>query len=117
MIIEVSSISTMKVDSPREMLSVAPTRVKILSNQPILTLAAGTKEPIWAISTISAVWRSNADFPAMLGPVSMIIWSPLLSMLTSLGTYSSPGAIRVSITGWRPALMSRAADLSTTGRQ
>ena len=31
MIIAVSSISTMKVDSPREMLSVAPTRVKILS--------------------------------------------------------------------------------------
>ena len=107
----------MKVDSPREMLSVAPTRVKILSKYPKRADAAGTKEPVWAMSTMSAVWRSRADFPDMLGPVSIIIWVLEESMYTSLGTYSSPGGIRVSITGWRPALMSRILLPSTTGRQ
>ena len=34
-----------------------PTRVKILSTTPILALSAGTKEPICAIRTISAVCR------------------------------------------------------------
>ena len=32
-------------------------------------VSAGTKEPIWARSTIRAVCRSNADLPLMLGPV------------------------------------------------
>ena len=50
-----SSISTMKVDSPCEMLSEAPTRVKILSTMPMWADSAGTNEPIWAISTMSAV--------------------------------------------------------------
>jgi hypothetical protein len=35
----------MKVDSPREMLSEAPTRVNILSQYPIEAEEAGTKEP------------------------------------------------------------------------
>ena len=95
----VSSISTIKVDSPREILSVAPTRVKILSSQPMLASRAGTKEPAWAISTMSAVWRSRADLPAILGPVRMMICCFSLSRYTSLGTYSSPAGIRVSITG------------------
>ena len=64
-----SSISTIKVDSPCEILSEAPTRVKILSTTPILASLAGTKQPIWAISTISAVWRRMADLPDILGPV------------------------------------------------
>ena len=68
-----SFISTIKVDSPSEMLSLAPTRVNILSTTPIDALSAGTNEPIWASSTISAVWRSRADLPAMFGPVMMII--------------------------------------------
>jgi hypothetical protein len=51
----VSFISTIKVDSPIEILSLAPTLVKILSTTPILTLSAGTKLPICAINTIKAV--------------------------------------------------------------
>ena len=95
----VSSISTMKVDSPREMLSVAPTRVNILSKYPKRADCAGTNEPVWAMSTIRATCRSRADFPAMFGPVSTIIWVSLLSRVMSLGTYSSPAGIMVSMTG------------------
>ena len=68
-----SVISTINVDSPSEMLSLAPTRVKILSTTPIFALSAGTNEPICAMSVMRAVWRSRADFPAILGPVIMII--------------------------------------------
>src|SRR3546814_4659271 len=60
-ILAVSFISTMKVDSPEERLSEAPTRVKSLSTHPILAEAAGTKEPAWLISTMSAVCRKIAD--------------------------------------------------------
>ena len=59
-------------------------------------------EPIWAIRMISAVWRSSADLPDMLGPVIIIICCCLSSSITSLGMYSSPTGISVSITGWRP---------------
>ena len=38
-----SFISTMKVDSPSDMLSLAPTRVKILSTTPMRALWAATK--------------------------------------------------------------------------
>ncbi|MNL56870.1 hypothetical protein D3C87_1803920 [compost metagenome] len=69
----VSVISTMNVLSPLLRLSLAPTLVKTLSTSPIAADLAGTKEPIWAISTMSAVWRSNADLPAMFGPVMMMI--------------------------------------------
>ena len=68
-----SFISTMKVDSPKEMLSDAPTRVKTLSTYPIFADLAGTKHPAWAMITMSAVWRKRADLPAMLGPVIMMI--------------------------------------------
>ena len=40
-----SFISTMNVLSPIEMLSLAPTRVKILSTKPICADSAGTKQP------------------------------------------------------------------------
>ena len=99
------------------MLSVAPTRVKILSNTPMRAFAAGTKEPAWAMSTIRAVWRRRADLPAMLGPVSTMICSLRLSIEMSLGTYSSPGRIMVSMTGCLPALMSNDSDLSISGRE
>ena len=69
----VSFISTMKVDSPDEMLSDAPTRVKILSTMPICAELAGTKLPIWAIKTIRAVCLRIALLPLMLGPVIMMI--------------------------------------------
>ena len=41
-----SNISTINVDSPCEILSLAPTLVNILSKNPILSFFAGTKEPI-----------------------------------------------------------------------
>ncbi len=70
---DASFISTMKVDSPEEILSLAPTRVKILSTKPIEAASAGTNEPVCAISVIRAVWRRRADFPLMFGPVIIII--------------------------------------------
>lgn len=79
-----SFISTMKVDSPREMLSDAPTRVKILSTTPMRALSAATKQPIWAISTLRAVWRRRADLPAMLGPVIIMTCVSSLSRVTEL---------------------------------
>ena len=74
-----SVISTMKVLSPMLMLSLAPTRVKILSTKPMCALSAGTKLPIWAKSVMSAVWRSRALLPAMFGPVMMMICCVLVS--------------------------------------
>ncbi len=59
----------MKVDSPRDKLSEAPTRVNTLSTKPMEAEVAGTKLPICAINTIKAVCRSKADLPAMFGPV------------------------------------------------
>ena len=53
----VSCISTMNVDWPRRMWSVAPTRVKMRSTRPTFASRAGTNEPICAMSTMSAVWR------------------------------------------------------------
>ncbi len=44
-ILAVSTISTIKVDSPRERLSLAPTLVKILSSSGISAISAGTKQP------------------------------------------------------------------------
>ncbi len=56
-IVAVSFISTMKVERPRLTSSAAPIRVKIRSTGPISADSAGTKLPIWARITISAVWR------------------------------------------------------------
>ena len=57
-----SVISTIKVLWPDARSSDAPTRVKIRSTKPISAFAAGTKEPIWAISSIRAVCRIKVDF-------------------------------------------------------
>ena len=53
--LEASVISTIKVDSPSEMLSLAPTRVNILSTKPTLAVCAGTNEPTCANNTMRAV--------------------------------------------------------------
>ncbi|MNR52750.1 hypothetical protein D3C85_1726500 [compost metagenome] len=53
----VSVISTMKVDLPDARSSDAPMRVKMRSMGPMRALSAGTKAPIWASSTMRAVWR------------------------------------------------------------
>ena len=67
-----SSISTMKVDSPCEMLSEAPTRVNILSTADMGPTSRVRTNPIWAIRMMSAVC-SSADLPDMLGPVIIMI--------------------------------------------
>ncbi len=64
-----SSISTMNVLRSRKRSSLAPTREKTRSMIPISAESAGTKDPVCARMAISAVCRSNVDFPAMLGPV------------------------------------------------
>ena len=53
----VSVISTIKVERPRARLSLAPMRVKMRSTAPRRALRAGTKQPICAMITISAVCR------------------------------------------------------------
>jgi len=70
---DVSFISTINVDAPIEILSLAPTLVKILSTIPKVALVAGTKLQIWASNDIKAVCRRKADLPDMLGPVIIII--------------------------------------------
>ena len=52
-----SAISTIKVDWPDAKSSLAPILVNTRSTRPIRALRAGTKEPIWAIRTMSATWR------------------------------------------------------------
>ena len=49
-----SFISIMNVDCPLERSSEAPTLVKILSTMQRFALDAGTNDPIWNISSISA---------------------------------------------------------------
>ncbi len=68
----------MKVDCPDAKSSDAPTRVNIRSTIHILAESAGTKEPVCAISTISAVCLIYVDLPAILGPVIIeILFIPL----------------------------------------
>ena len=62
-----------KVDSPEDILSLAPTRVYNLSMSPIEAFVTGTKDPIWVIKQITAVCLKIADFPDMFGPVIMRI--------------------------------------------
>ena len=53
----VSVISSMKVERPPARSSDAPIRVKIRSSGPSTTRFAGTKQPMCARMTMSAVWR------------------------------------------------------------
>ena len=112
-----SFISTMNVDSPEDMLSLAPTRVKILSTTPMRAACAGTKLPACAIRAIRAVWRSSADFPLMFGPVIIMICVRSQSRVSELEMYGSPGGRRRSMTGCRPSVMSRTRESSTVGRE
>ena len=98
----VSVISTMKVDWPRARLSLAPTRVKTRSHSPISAARAGTKQPAWAITTVSATCRITVLLPAMFGPVITRICADSRSRRTSLGTNSSPAGSDFSTTGCRP---------------
>jgi hypothetical protein len=65
----VSFISTIKVDSPDDRLSDAPTLSEDLVYQPNnLPTLAGTKHPICAISTMRPVWRQQGRFTRHVGP-------------------------------------------------
>ena len=44
-----------------------------LSTSPMRARSAGTKQPIWAMIAMRAVWRSKADLPDILGPVIITI--------------------------------------------
>ena len=54
------------------MLSNAPILVNILSAGVNMHFSAGTKQPIYASTTARQVYRSNVDFPPILGPVTNI---------------------------------------------
>jgi putative glycosyltransferase (TIGR04372 family) len=60
-------------NSPEDILSEAPTRVKTLSTKPKLADFAGTKHPICAIKEIKAVCLNNALLPDIFGPVIIMI--------------------------------------------
>src|ERR1700685_1009385 len=81
----VSDISTMKVERPRANSSDAecqlvtieiywnpdlpPILVKMPSNIPSLKDCAGTNDPICAMMAMSAIIRTEEDFPPIFGPV------------------------------------------------
>jgi len=109
----VSDISTMNVDWPAARLSLAPMRVKMRSTSGIRADAAGTKQPQWASSTISAVWRRNVDLPAMLGPVITI--SRRLSSPRRQSLATNESLWRASTTGCRPATISSSLPLWNSG--
>ncbi len=89
----VSTISTMKVERPWAMSSLAPTREKTRSTTPIWALSAGTKLPVWARMAISAFWRRKVDLPPMLGPVTSQSAPPDRSV--SLATKGWPSALHI----------------------
>ena len=80
-----SIISIMKVERPLRRSSLAPTRVKIRSINPIRAFSAGTKQPDWARILTNATVRKYVDLPPMFGPV-MSKKCRLSSITTSLGT-------------------------------
>ena len=94
----VSVISTIKVERPVWSSSPAPMRAKIRSQSPMTARFAGTKLPASAISAMSAFWRMNVDFPAMLGPVTSasvavafaFALAPTLPSVQSFGTNFPP---------------------------
>ena len=83
-----------KVDSPDEILSLAPTRVNSRSWIPILPCCRYKRTRLCQNANGGAVWRGIADLPLMLGPVIIKIccWSP--SIKISFGIKDSPVGIR-----------------------
>jgi hypothetical protein len=66
-----SCISTIKVDCPRNKLSLAHTLEKSLSIIGILAFSAGTKLPICASKTTRAFCLKKVDFHHIFGHVIM----------------------------------------------
>uniref|UniRef100_A0A2P2J8C9 DNA mismatch repair protein MSH2 n=1 Tax=Rhizophora mucronata TaxID=61149 RepID=A0A2P2J8C9_RHIMU len=79
-----SSISCIKVETPRNWQSPAPTRANMQSRIEMLALSHGTKQPTCAMRIFTPTCRINVDFPPILGPV--IIWNQLCP-LTSLQSF------------------------------
>ena len=71
-----SFISTINVDSPDEMLSLAPTRVNILSTTPIFAPLAGTKLPT-RYKRDECCLAQESRLSAHVRPVIIIIWQAL----------------------------------------
>ena len=111
-----SSISAMKVDTPRAWLSPAPTRAKMASRTGITARAQGTQLPTWARSTAMPTWRMKVDLPPMLGPVMSWNQDSPRTMRQSLGTKSTPSCS--STQGCRQASSTSSAPSrgSMTGR-
>ena len=65
----------------------------IATTTDILAESAGTKLPIWASSTMSAVCRIYVDLPDIFGPVIIAIRSAFLSIYVSFGTNISFSSI------------------------
>ena len=104
----------MNVESPRDRLSAAPTRVNTRSHTPIVAAFAGTNEPICASSAICATCRMYVDLPAMFGPVISTSCSASGSRRQSFGHERCPPASIASITGWRAVGDARARAPSST---
>lgn len=62
-IVALSSISAMNVDTPLSWLSPAPTRASMQSKIGTVASSAGTKQPIWAMSAMTPIWRMYVDLP------------------------------------------------------
>jgi hypothetical protein len=75
----VSSISAMKVEMPRSCESPAPTRTRMASTIEMEADSAGTKHPIWAISTTIATCRMYLYFTIvshqMVNQACRVSWS------------------------------------------
>lgn len=69
----VSNISAIKVETPFNWLSPAPTRARIQSTMDTSADSHGTKHPICAMRTITPVWRIYVDLPPILGPIKQIV--------------------------------------------
>mmetsp|Transcript_13810 Transcript_13810/g.37312 ORF Transcript_13810/g.37312 Transcript_13810/m.37312 type:complete len:393 (-) Transcript_13810:2644-3822(-) len=109
----VSSISAMKVLTPRCWQSPAPTRAKMASRTQMRAEVQGTKQPTCAISTHAPTCRMKVDLPPMLGPV--MIWNQLSPrrMTQSFLMKSTPSC--ASTQGCRdPSRDSSPASASTT---
>ncbi len=113
---ETSVISTMNVDIPADRSSEAPILVNTMSTMPTVADFAGTKEPICAMSTISAVCRYYLDYRRCWRPVMIRARKSSLSRCVSLGTKRASVCMS-STTGWRPSFIIILPDRSISGIQ
>ena len=80
----VSNISIMKVDTPFNWESPAPTRHNIASTTATVASSHGTKHPICAIKHITPICLIYVDLPPILGPVIIMNSDSSWTSFTSL---------------------------------